>query len=172
MDTHTMLRKRSSQRFGKAPGRAALAADQDDGIGLACGNGTALLPATRLGPGGETGPAEDRNGKCGNTEKQAEPRHPLAGVQHGDDVCQAIDLVRILPGEQFAGALVDIAFASSRLQGKHVARIAGSRKAEGAKRVDRGFLQKGYGGDLSAHSSADLRWEGRSAGTRGQITEC
>ena len=103
--------QRLVQRGRKAPCAATLAADQNDGLGPA--KRRIALKARTAAAGGKpdqrAGGTHQRHTQCQKTEDQPQHSGTLAGVQHVDGFGQLLPAGQVLPGEQRAGALVDVA---------------------------------------------------------------
>ena len=128
------------QRRRKAPGAAALAPDQYDGLGARRRDvaADARPPAASRQPYDGARRAHHRNRERHQSEQQAEQRGTLSGMQHVDCFGRTLPAAQVGPAQRRSGALVKVARAEIGLEREDVGRIAGIGEAEFAQAGDRG----------------------------------
>ena len=146
MDRLARLRQRGMQRRGKAPGAAALAADEHD---RRRPGPAATLPRIRGRPrrpaSHTTTPVPAHHRHAQRHQARAPARAPRRPGRCG--ACRSFPRPapsrRIGPGEQRAGALVEVSDAAIGLQGEDIGRIAGIGKGQLAQRRTRACARAG-----------------------------
>ncbi len=126
------LRQRGVQRYGEAPGAAALAADKQDRLGPAHWPiaPDAGPPAPSGKPDRHAGRAHGRDAERHQPKHQPRRRRAVSGVQHVDGFRETLPPGQVGPGKQRSVALIETPGPPVGLQREGVRRIAGIGKAQ------------------------------------------
>ncbi len=159
------------ERGGKAPGAAALAADEQDRLGASRGliAPDARPPPPSREPDDNASHAHGRDAERHQPQNEAKRRRSLSGVQHVDGLRYAFPPGQVGPGQQRTGALIEIPGPPVGLQREDVRRIAGIGKAQLPQFVDGRLHQKEHLTRCEPRLAAHLNRHGWHAATGKQI---
>jgi hypothetical protein len=131
----------TGQGRGKAPGRAALAADQDHGLGHRRRHHSRQTRAAlaALPPDQPACHRQDRHGQRGQAKDQPPKGSTIAGVKKVDPFPHHRPRTRCLPGQHLACALIDIARPRANGQREHILCVPGIGKGQIAQVGDGHF---------------------------------
>ena len=151
VDMAALRRQRRMERPGEAPGRTALAADEQDRVGRLRRRvrGQSGPCAAPFQPHHEAGRAERRRGRGAEPERQRQNPGAPPGMEEMRPFADPLDHGRRREGQRRAGGRIDERFALRRAQAKHAGGVATGREGQ--------LLEVGDIGSGERREAADRR---------------
>ena len=135
----------AAQRLGEAPGRAALAADEQDGVGRLRSDVArhARTGAAARRPHQQAGDDEGRRERAGEADEERRRGGELARMQRVDGLIDVAPQAVVGVGQNSPGRRVERRLARRRDQRVDVGGIVGGGKLQAAQRIERRLAQSG-----------------------------